>query len=127
MLESRAQTTFGGQLDQQEFKETRRGLRWLATCHMGHYRNGEQRYRADFLPIVVSHSLAMAYLRITESRCMSLEMVSVGTRPGRRSRAGAFDVFPGGHPVSLYQAECRLLVLEDLVTVVDVRQQPLCQ
>jgi hypothetical protein len=45
----------GHQLDQREFEETRKALRFLATCHMGHYRNGDQRYRADLLPIVESH------------------------------------------------------------------------
>lgn len=45
----------GRQLDQREHVETRNALRWLATCHMGHYRNGEQTYRADLLPIVESH------------------------------------------------------------------------
>jgi hypothetical protein len=45
----------GRQLDQREHVETRNALRWLATCHMGHYRNGEQTYRADLLPIVDSH------------------------------------------------------------------------
>ena len=45
----------GRQLDQREHAETRNALRWLATCHMGHYRNGEQAYRADLLPIVESH------------------------------------------------------------------------
>ena len=44
----------GRQLDQREHVETRNALRWLATCHMGHYRNGEQTYRADLLPIVES-------------------------------------------------------------------------
>jgi hypothetical protein len=41
-------------LDEREFDETRKALRWLATCHMGHYRNHD-RYRADLLPIVESH------------------------------------------------------------------------
>jgi len=45
----------GRQLDQREFMETRNALRFLATCHMGHYRNRDQRYRADLLPIVESH------------------------------------------------------------------------
>jgi hypothetical protein len=45
----------GRQLDQREHVETRDALRWLATCHMGHYRNGEQAYRTDLLPIVESH------------------------------------------------------------------------
>jgi hypothetical protein len=42
----------GRQLDQREFTETCQALRWLSTCHMGHYRNGKQRYRKDLLPIV---------------------------------------------------------------------------
>jgi hypothetical protein len=45
----------GRQLDQREFMETRNALKYLATCHMGHYRNRDQRYRADLLPIVESH------------------------------------------------------------------------
>jgi len=45
----------GRQLDQREFRETRDALRFLATCHMGHYQNRGQRYRADLLPIVESH------------------------------------------------------------------------
>ena len=45
----------GCQLDQREHVETRNALRWLATCHMGHYRNGEQAYRADLLPIAEPH------------------------------------------------------------------------
>lgn len=45
----------GRQLDQREYAETRNALRWLATCHMGHYHNGEQAYRADLLPIVEPH------------------------------------------------------------------------
>jgi hypothetical protein len=43
----------GQRLDQREFAETRRALQWLATCHMGHYRNDE-RYRSNLLPIVES-------------------------------------------------------------------------
>jgi hypothetical protein len=42
----------GRQLDQREFEETREALEWLASCHMGHYRNGRQRYRSDLLSIV---------------------------------------------------------------------------
>lgn len=45
----------GRQLDQREFAKTRKALRWLATCQMGHYRNASQRYRADLLPIVEPH------------------------------------------------------------------------
>ncbi len=44
----------GGRLDQREFAETRKGLQWLATCHMGHFRNHD-RYRADLLPLIESH------------------------------------------------------------------------
>lgn len=42
----------GRQLDQREFEETKRGLRWLATCQMGWYRNRGGRYRTDLLDIV---------------------------------------------------------------------------
>jgi len=42
-------------LDQREFAETCRALRWLATCQMGRYRNQGQRYSDDLLPIVESH------------------------------------------------------------------------
>lgn len=45
----------GRQLDRREFEETDKALRWLATCQMGHYRNGNQKYRADLLPIVEPH------------------------------------------------------------------------
>lgn len=45
----------GQQLDQQEFEETRTALRWLATSQMGHYRSGDDGYRADLLPIVEPH------------------------------------------------------------------------
>ena len=44
----------GRQLDQREFAETRKALRWLSTCQMGHYRNGGGRYRSDLLPTVES-------------------------------------------------------------------------
>lgn len=44
----------GRQLDRREFEETDKALRWLATCQMGHYRNGNQ-YRADLLRIVEPH------------------------------------------------------------------------
>lgn len=44
----------GRQLDQREFSEIQRALSWLATCHMGHYRNGKQRYRRDLLPLLKS-------------------------------------------------------------------------
>jgi len=45
----------GRRLDRREFEATQNALRRLATCHMGHYRNGNQRYRPDLLPIVASH------------------------------------------------------------------------
>lgn len=45
----------GRQLDRREFEETQAALRFLSTCHMGHYRNRDQRYRPDLLPIVESH------------------------------------------------------------------------
>jgi len=45
----------GRQLDQREFAETRKALRWLATCQMGHYRNRGERYRADLVPLVEPH------------------------------------------------------------------------
>lgn len=44
----------GRQLDQREFEETKEALEWLASCHVGHYRNGRQRYRSDLIPIVES-------------------------------------------------------------------------
>ncbi len=44
----------GRRLDEREFDETRNALRWLSTCHMGHYRNGG-RYRSDLMPIVESY------------------------------------------------------------------------
>lgn len=42
----------GRQLDQREFEETKRALRWLATCQMGWYRNRGGRYRAELLDIL---------------------------------------------------------------------------
>ena len=45
----------GRQLDRREFEETQAALRFLSTCHMGHYRNRDHRYRPDLLPIVESH------------------------------------------------------------------------
>ena len=39
----------GQQLDQREFDATRKALRWLATCHMGHYRNRKKKYQRDLL------------------------------------------------------------------------------
>jgi len=41
----------GRQLDQREIKETRRALEWLATCHMGHYRN-RGIYRSDLMTVL---------------------------------------------------------------------------
>ncbi|QBI21767.1 hypothetical protein ER308_20875 [Egibacter rhizosphaerae] len=41
----------GRQLDRREFKETTKSLRWLATCHMGHYRQ-LGRYRPDMLTVI---------------------------------------------------------------------------
>lgn len=43
---------FGRQLDRREFEETKRALRWLATCQMGWYRNRGGRYRADLLDLL---------------------------------------------------------------------------
>ncbi len=45
----------GRRLDRREFEETQAALRFLSTCHMGHYRNRDQRYRPDLLGIVESH------------------------------------------------------------------------
>ena len=42
----------GRQLDQREFAETKDVLRWVSTCHMGHYPNGGDTYRDDLLPIL---------------------------------------------------------------------------
>jgi len=42
----------GRQLDQREFEETRRALRWLATCQMGWFRNRGGRYRTDLLDML---------------------------------------------------------------------------
>jgi len=39
----------GKRLDQREFAETKEALRWLATCHMGWYRNRGGRYQPDLL------------------------------------------------------------------------------
>jgi len=41
----------GTLLDQREFKETTDALRWLSTCHMGHYNN-DGRYRKDLLEVL---------------------------------------------------------------------------
>ena len=41
----------GRRLDQREFKETTRALRWLATCHMGHYRK-RKRYDPNLLALL---------------------------------------------------------------------------
>ena len=44
----------GKLLDRREFSETKEALRWLATCHMGWYRNEDQpeRYRPDLLEVL---------------------------------------------------------------------------
>lgn len=42
----------GRQLDQREFEETKRALRWLATCQMGWYRNRGGRYRSELLDML---------------------------------------------------------------------------
>lgn len=50
----------GQRLDQREFEETKRALRWLATCQMGWYRNRGGRYRTDLLDMLgdfTSHGL----------------------------------------------------------------------
>ena len=51
----------GRRLDQREFKETTKALRWLATCHMGHYRR-RNRYDPELLALLgdgfVRHGLA---------------------------------------------------------------------
>ena len=44
----------GQQLDRREFEATQKSLHWLASCHMGHYRNGETRYREELLPLIES-------------------------------------------------------------------------
>lgn len=44
----------GRRLDQREFAATQAALRWLSVCHMGHYRSGRSKYRADLLPLVES-------------------------------------------------------------------------
>ena len=41
----------GRRLDQREFKETTKALRWLATCHMGHYRR-RNRYDPELLALL---------------------------------------------------------------------------
>ena len=41
----------GLQLDQREFEETTDALQYLATCHMGHFRN-RGRYRSDMLELL---------------------------------------------------------------------------
>ncbi len=40
-----------GRLDRREFKETTDALRWLATCHMGHYRK-RNRYDRNLLRLI---------------------------------------------------------------------------
>lgn len=44
----------GRVLDRREFAETKEALLWLATCHMGWYRNEDQagRYRPDLLEVL---------------------------------------------------------------------------
>lgn len=44
----------GRVLDRREFAETKEALQWLATCHMGWYRNEDQpeRYRPDLLEVL---------------------------------------------------------------------------
>ena len=42
----------GRALDQREIRETRDALRWLQTCHLGHYRNRDE-YRTDLLTDVL--------------------------------------------------------------------------
>lgn len=44
----------GLQLDRREFAETKRALRWLATCHMGWYQREDRpdAYRADLLSVL---------------------------------------------------------------------------
>lgn len=47
-------------LDRREFAETKKALDWLATCHMGWYRNEDRpdEYRADLLDVLIgSHQL----------------------------------------------------------------------
>ena len=41
----------GRRLDRREFKETMKALRWLATCHMGHYRK-RSRYDENLLSLL---------------------------------------------------------------------------
>ena len=41
----------GRRLDRREFKETTSALRWLATCHMGHYRK-RNRYNRNLLRLL---------------------------------------------------------------------------
>jgi hypothetical protein len=42
----------GKRLDQREFAETKEALQWLASCHMGWYRNHGGQYRPD-LPAIL--------------------------------------------------------------------------
>lgn len=42
----------GRVLDQREITETRHALRWLQTCHLGHYNN-RGKYRTDLLTVVL--------------------------------------------------------------------------
>lgn len=41
----------GRRLDRREFRETIKALRWLATCHMGHYRS-RKRYDPELLTLL---------------------------------------------------------------------------
>jgi hypothetical protein len=43
----------GRVLDQREVKETREALRWIETCHLGHYNN-RGKYRKDLISAVLS-------------------------------------------------------------------------
>lgn len=43
----------GRRLDQREFKQTKAALEWLASCHMGHYRN-LGKYRTDMISFLGS-------------------------------------------------------------------------
>ena len=42
----------GKRLDQREFSATKDALRYLAMCHMGHYRNRGRKYRTDLLEVL---------------------------------------------------------------------------
>lgn len=47
----RGRRTDGTMLDQREFKETKRALRWIQTCHLGRY-NDRGRYQKDLMAVV---------------------------------------------------------------------------